>query len=197
MYCTNCGKKLLDDSRFCDGCGTRLNVGPAPSMLEDLPVSKSTVCDTATEAFPGNTEYVTKDEVSRVCKELGLADWSTQSAISVTTEDASKILTIVNSKGIDIPIEDFRQGLDVELEHGTRYDDANVTNNHPILTGKIVLAHLKETIDYYQRLDVAEIEGDLLKAILAKDLKKVEAEYRKAVEARDRLNNVVSRQLKT
>lgn len=197
MYCTNCGKKLLDDSRFCDGCGTRLNVGPAPSMPEDLPVSKSTVCDTATEAFPGNTEYVTKDEVSRVCKELGLADWSTQSAISVTTEDASKILTIVNSKGIDIPIEDFRQGLDVELEHGTRYDDANVTNNHPILTGKIVLAHLKETIDYYQRLDVAEIEGDLLKAILAKDLKKVEAEYRKAVEARDRLNNVVSRQLKT
>ena len=197
MYCTNCGKKLLDDSRFCDGCGTRLNVGPALSMLEDLPVSKSTVCDTATEAFPGNTEYVTKDEVSRVCKELGLADWSTQSAISVTTEDASKILTIVNSKGIDIPIEDFRQGLDVELEHGTRYDDANVTNNHPILTGKIVLAHLKETIDYYQRLDVAEIEGDLLKAILAKDLKKVEAEYRKAVEARDRLNNVVSRQLKT
>jgi len=197
MYCTNCGKKLLDDSRFCDGCGTRLNVGPAPSMPEDLPVSKSTVCDTATEAFPGNTEYVTKDEVSRVCKELGLADWSTQSAISVTTEDASKILTIVNSKGIDILIEDFRQGLDVELEHGTRYDDANVTNNHPILTGKIVLAHLKETIDYYQRLDVAEIEGDLLKAILAKDLKKVEAEYRKAVEARDRLNNVVSRQLKT
>jgi hypothetical protein len=40
----------------------------------------------------------------------------------------------------------------VELEHGTRYPEANVTNNHPILTGKIVLAHLKETLDYYQRL---------------------------------------------
>jgi len=165
-------------------------------MPEDLPVAKSTVCEIATEAFSGNTEYVTKDEVSRVCKELGLADWSTQSAISVTTEDASKILTIVNVKGVDIPVDDFRQGLEVELEHGTRYDDANVTNNHPILTGKIVLAHLKETIDYYQRLDVAEIEGDLLKAILAKDLKKAEAEYRKAIEAQDRLNKVVLRQLK-
>lgn len=197
MYCTNCGKKLLDDSRFCDGCGTRLNVSPAPSMPEDLPVSKSTVRKIATEEFSGNTEYITKDEVSRVCKELGLADWSTQSTISVTAEDASKILTIVNVKGIDIPVEDFRQGLEVELEHGTRYDDANVTNNHPILTGKIVLAHLKETVDYYQRLDVAEIEGDLLKAILAKDMKKAEVEYRKAVEAQDRLNKVVSRQLKS
>jgi hypothetical protein len=50
-----------------------------------------------------------------------------------------------------IPLEDFRVGLDVELEHGTRFKDANVTNNHPLLTGKIVLAHLKETMDYIIR----------------------------------------------
>ena len=62
----------------------------------------------------------------------------------------------------------------MELEHGTRYTDANVTNNYPILTGKIVLAHLKETIDYYERLEAAEIKGDLLKAVIAKNLNKIE-----------------------
>jgi len=196
MYCTNCGKKLLDDSQFCDGCGTRLNVSPAPSMPEDSPVAKSTVCESEAETFSENTEYVTKDEVSRVCKELGLAHWSAQSALLVTDEDAAKILMVINVKGMDIQLEDFRLGLEVELEHGTRYEDTNVTNNHPVLTGKIVLAHLKETMDYYQRLDVAEVEGDLLKAILDKDLKTVEVKYRKAVEAQDRLNKVVSRQLK-
>lgn len=51
-------------------------------------------------------------------------------------------------------------------EHGTRYRNANATNNHPILIGAIVLAHLEETLDYYDRLDVAELEGDILKAVL-------------------------------
>ncbi len=117
-------------------------------------------------------EYISKDEVKRVCKELGLRDWSKLKEASVTEKEAAEILQIVNTKGMDIPAEDFKQGLEVELEHGIRYDDANVTNNHPLLTGKIVLAHLKETMDYYQRLDVAELEGDLLKAMGAKDLGK-------------------------
>jgi len=52
-------------------------------------------------------------------------------------------------------------------------------------------------MDYYQRLDVAEVEGDLLKAILDKDLKKIEVKYRKTVEAQDRLNKTVSSQLKS
>ena len=56
-----------------------------------------------------------------------------------------------------IDLEDFRQGLEVELEHGISFKDANITNNHPILTGKIVLAHLKESLDYYMRLEIAEI----------------------------------------
>lgn len=98
--------------------------------------------------------------------------------------------------GMKVPLEDFRQGLEVELEHGSRYEDANVTNNHPILTGKIVLAHLKETIDYYKRLEVAEIEGDLLKAIVAKDLAKIGSKYRKLVEAQNLLNKAVSDQLR-
>lgn len=140
-------------------------------------------------------DYVTKDEVKRVCKELGLADWSAYSDTKVTDEDASKILGVVNTQGMDIPIEDFREGLAVELEHGTRYDDANVTNNHPILTGKIVLAHLKETMDYYKRLEVAELEGDLLKAILAKNLFKIEAKYKRVIEAQHLLNKAVSERL--
>ncbi len=141
-------------------------------------------------------EYISKDEVQRVCKELGLRDWSKLKESSVSEEEASKILRIVNTKGMDIPVGDFKQGLEVELEHGTRYDDANVTNNHTVLTGKIVLAHLKETIDYYKRLDVAELEGDLLKAIVAKDLNKIESKYRKLIEAQTSLSKAVSAQLK-
>ena len=114
---------------------------------------------------------------------------------TVTEQEAETILQIVNTKGMDIPLEDFRQGLEVELEHGTRYEDANVTNNHPILTGKIVLAHLKETMDYYKRIEVAEIEGDLLKALLDKNMSKIESKYRKLVEAQRLLNKAVADQL--
>lgn len=141
-------------------------------------------------------EYISKDEVKRVCKELGLKDWSTLKESTVTAEEAAKILKVVNVKAMAIPVEVFKQGLEVELEHGIRFDDANVTNNHPVLTGKIVLAHLKETMDYYQRLEVAEIEGDLLKAVLAKDLKKIDSKYRKLSSAQSLLNKAVADQLK-
>ena len=140
-------------------------------------------------------EYVPKDEVQRVCKELGFRDWSALIDPSISEEEASAILRTVNTQGMNIPVEDFKQGLEVELEHGTRYEDANVTNNHPILTGKIVLAHLKETIDYYRRIDVAEIEGDLLKAMLSKDLGKIESKYKKLVEAQGLLNKAILDQL--
>jgi hypothetical protein len=102
----------------------------------------------------------------------------------------------VNAKKMPIALEDFRMGLEVELEHGTMFDDANVTNNHPLLTGMIVLAHMKETLDYYQRLDVAEIEGDLLKAVLSKNLDKIRIKYKKLIKAQASLNKVVSAQLK-
>ena len=103
-------------------------------------------------------EYVTIEEVKRVCREIGIRDWSEINDPSVSEKEASTILNIVNSKGMNIPLEAFRKGFEVELEHGTRFDDANVTNNHPVLTGKIVIAHLKETMEYYERIDVAEIE---------------------------------------
>jgi hypothetical protein len=141
-------------------------------------------------------EYVSKAEVERVCKELGFRDWSALKTFTVTKKEAATILQIVNVKKMAIPVEEFRQGLDVELEHGTRYTDANVTNNHPILTGKIVLAHLKETMDYYERLDVAEIEGELLKAVIAKNLNKIEEKYKKLIRAQSLLNKAVTEQMK-
>ncbi len=141
-------------------------------------------------------EYVTAKEVGRVCAEIGLDDWSKRKEALVSTQDASKILAIVNTEGMAIPLEDFRMGLEVELEHGTRFSDANITNNHPILTGKIVVAHLKETMDYYRRIDVAEMEGDLLKAILSGNVEKIKSKYKKLIEAQKALSEAVADQLK-
>ena len=128
--------------------------------------------------------YVTVEEVQRVCKALNIRDWTKEMDGRVLPEEAGVILKEVNTEGMAIPLADFVVGLEVELEHGTCFKDANVTNNHPLLTGKIVLAHLKETMDYYQRLDVAELEGDLLKAMVAKDLTKAADKYRKLLKAR-------------
>jgi hypothetical protein len=141
-------------------------------------------------------EYVTIEEVKKVCKAIGLSDWSEKTNPIVSEEETSTILKIVNTKSMEIPLEDFRKGLEVELEHGTRFDDANVTNNHPILTGKIVIAHLKETMDYYQRIDVAELEGDLLAAILSRNIEKIESKYKKLIEAQNLLSKAVANQLK-
>jgi len=141
-------------------------------------------------------EYITADEVKRVCRKIGLRDWSEITDPTVSEEEASTILNIVNTQRMNIPLEAFRTGLEVELEHGTRFEDANVTNNHPILTGKIVIAHLKETMDYYERIDVAEMEGDLLKAILSKDMAKIESKYKMLIEAQKTLNQSVADQFK-
>jgi len=140
-------------------------------------------------------EYITKEEVKRICRELNLRDWSEFTKPEVSPEEARTILKIVKPADLDIPLEDFRFGLEVELEHGTQFPDANVTNNHPILTGKIVLAHLYESLDYYKRLEVAEIEGDILKALKANDLAKVEALYRKLAKAKLDLVEEEARQL--
>lgn len=56
--------------------------------------------------------------------------------------------------------EDFRYGMEVEYEHGTRDPQTNVTNDDPLTTGKIAWAHLKEYPDYYQRLRTMEAEAD-------------------------------------
>jgi hypothetical protein len=105
----------------------------------------------------------------------------------VKIEEADVIKKLVGGEALAISTEDFRNGLEVELEHGLVFSDANVTNNHPILTGRIVLAHLKETLDYYVRLRVAEIEGDMLKALAAKNPEKLMQKYQLWISARAEL----------
>lgn len=141
-------------------------------------------------------EYVPVDEVRRTCRELKIRDWTRLKSDKVLPKEARTILSKVNVQKMKISLEDFRRGLEVELEHGMRFKDANVTNNHPLLTGKIVLAHLKETMDYYQRLEVAEIEGDLLKATVANNAVKVRKYHRKLAEARRILSQSEAHQLK-
>ena len=65
--------------------------------------------------------------------------------------------------GIDwkkFDVEQFRSGMDVELEHGNVNPLTNVTNNDPLATAKIALAHLNEYPDYYTRLDKMETEAE-------------------------------------
>ena len=81
------------------------------------------------------------------------------------------------------------------MEHGTQFPDANVTNNHPILTGRIVLAHLKEGLDYYIRLQCMELEMELDKALAARDLDKSTSISRELAEERLKLQTMIVEKL--
>lgn len=129
-------------------------------------------------------EYISVTEVQRVCKELGLRDWTTLSEAAILPEEAALIRDLVGGEALLISPEEFQAGLEVELEHGLQFPETNVTNNHPVLTGKIVLAHLKESLDYYRRLEIAELEGDLLKAVKVGDAEKATNKYRRLAAVR-------------
>ncbi len=128
--------------------------------------------------------YVTVEEVRRVCKELNISDWTEMKESRVSLEEAKVILSEVTVEDMDIQIQEFCHGLEVELEHGMEFKDVNVTNNHPILTGLIVLAHLKESLDYYRLLEVGELEGDLLKSVVKGDSAKIKEYYKRLAKAR-------------
>jgi len=79
-----------------------------------------------------------------------------------TIEDVASALA---AAGIDISgerygLEQLRDGMNVELEHGTRFPDLDVTGDDPVVTAKIALAHLREFPDYYERLEVMEREAE-------------------------------------
>lgn len=82
-----------------------------------------------------NKKHFTKEDAKRIGEELGI-DWS------------------------EFDVEQFRMGLDVELEHGTVDPKTNVTDDDEIMTGKIALAHLNEFSDYYTRLEKMEKEAE-------------------------------------
>ena len=79
-----------------------------------------------------------------------------------TAEDAQKAAKAIgiNFEKADFGLNDFTQGMNIELEHGFCDSETNVTNDNPIVTGKIALAHLNEFGDYYERLEIMEKEAE-------------------------------------
>jgi Protein of unknown function (DUF5661) len=72
-------------------------------------------------------------------------------------------LRVGDAIGVDwnlFDLDQFRAGMDVEFEHGSRDPQTDVTHDDPILTGKIALAHMKEFPDYYERLERMEREAE-------------------------------------
>ncbi|MFN2195833.1 MAG: DUF5661 family protein [Anaerolineales bacterium] len=77
-----------------------------------------------------------------------------------TSEEARRIGDQIGVDWDKIPLEEFRMGLAVELEHGVHDVQTNVSDDDEIVTGKIALAHLKEFPDYYTRLEQMEQEAE-------------------------------------
>jgi len=77
-----------------------------------------------------------------------------------TPEKAKEIGEVLGVDWTKFDVEQFRVGMDVELEHGTEDPNTNVTNDDPLMTGKIALAHLNEFPDYYTRLLELEEEAE-------------------------------------
>jgi hypothetical protein len=77
-----------------------------------------------------------------------------------TIEEAERIGDSIGIDWSKYDLEQFRMGLEVELEHGVHDQETNVTDDDEITTGKIALAHLKEIPDYYTRLDKMEKEAE-------------------------------------
>ena len=134
------------------------------------------------------TQYISVEEVKKVCKDLKISDWTKKKEPKVSLKEARVVLAELNPKGLSIDPGDFCSGLAVELEHGMQFKDANVTNNHPLLTGLIVLAHFKESLDYYKLLEVAELEGDLMKAVAQGKAAKTKAYFKRLAKAKIALN---------
>lgn len=79
---------------------------------------------------------------------------------SFTEQEAKEIGEKLGIKWDKFDVEQFRHGMDIELEHGTVDQNTNVSNDNPLITGKIALAHLNEFPDYYDRLDKLEKEAE-------------------------------------
>lgn len=76
-----------------------------------------------------------------------------------TSKEAKSIGDVLGVDWSKFDVEQFRMGMDVEIEHGSHDPKTNVTNDDPITTGKIALAHLNEFPDYYTRLNKLEEEA--------------------------------------
>jgi hypothetical protein len=77
-----------------------------------------------------------------------------------TTEEAKRVGDEIGVDWDSFDLEEFRSGMDVEFEHGSHDAQTNVTDDDPLVTGKIAFAHLKEFPDYYTRLEKMESEAE-------------------------------------
>ena len=77
-----------------------------------------------------------------------------------TEKEAKEIGEQIGIKWDRFNVDQFKRGMDVELEHGLVDANTNVTNDNSLITGKIALAHLNELPDYYDRLEEMEKQGE-------------------------------------
>ena len=79
-----------------------------------------------------------------------------------SSDEARQVGTAIGIDWASAPfdVEQFRMGMDVELEHGLHDPATDVTGSDPVVTGKIALAHLNEFPDYYTRLARMEAEAE-------------------------------------
>ena len=77
-----------------------------------------------------------------------------------STEEAKRVGDQIGVDWDRFDLEQFRAGMDVEYEHGSRDPQTDVTGDDPVITGKIALAHMKEFPDYYERLERMEREAE-------------------------------------
>jgi len=82
-----------------------------------------------------------------------------ESKKSFTAKEAREVGEKLGIDWLKFDINQFRRGMDIELEHGTVNANTNVSNDDPVITGKIALAHLNEFPDYYDRLEKMEEEA--------------------------------------
>ena len=79
---------------------------------------------------------------------------------SFSAEEAKAIGEQLGLTWDKFDVDQFKRGMDVELEHGLVDEHTNVSNDDPLVTGKIALAHLNEFPDYYDRLEKMEVEAE-------------------------------------
>lgn len=121
---------------YAEGYLLTLNQNNIEEEITDLNADDAWRCDAYKKIGPTGRKSFTLEEAEKIGRMLGI-DWKTSK----------------------FDVEQFRDGLDVELEHGRRDMLTNVTNDDPILTGKIAQAHLNEFPDYYTRLGKMEKEA--------------------------------------
>jgi hypothetical protein len=110
--------------------------------------------------FKDRAPNTVKTELPNSGRQIKKREDHMDSKRQISTEEARSIGTQLGINWTQIDLEQFRRGLEVELEHGARDPETNVTGDDLILTGKIAWAHLKEIRDYYTRLDRLEAEAE-------------------------------------